>query len=61
MAIQNTSTTPSDTYQMRNVNTVRLESRNIAAQPGEVNYKKNEVIAFVVNTGINITANNFYI
>ena len=35
------------------------ESRNITTQPGEMNYRKPEVIAFVVNACVNITTNNF--
>ena len=61
MEIQNASTTPSKSNQLRNVNTVRWESRNITTQPGEIDDRKSEVIAFVVNSGMNITANNFYI
>ena len=34
---------------------------NINTQPGEIDDRKFKVIAFVVNAGINITANNFYI
>ena len=61
MEIQNASTTPSKSNQLRNVNTVRRESGNVAAQPWEINNRKSEVIAFVVNAGMNVTANNFYI
>ena len=42
---KNTSTTPSDINKLRNVNTVRWESRNITAQPGEIDYRKSKVIA----------------
>ena len=59
MEIQNASATPSKSNQLGNVNTVRLKSRNITTQPGDIDDRKSEVIAFVVNTGINITANNF--
>ena len=51
MEIQNASTTPSKSNQLRNVNTVRRESGNVTAQPWEVNNRKSEVIAFVVNAG----------
>ena len=61
MEIQNASTTPSKSNQLRNVNTVRRESGNVATQPWEINNWKSEVIAFVVNAGMNVTANNFYI
>ena len=61
MEIQNASTTPSKSNQQRNVNTVRRESWNVTAQPWEINNRKSEVIAFVVNAGMNVTANNFYI
>ena len=49
------------TNQLRNVNTVRWESRNITTQPGEIDDRKSEVIVFVVNAGMNSTINNFYI
>ena len=61
MEIQNASTTPSKSNQLRNVNTVRWESRDVTTQPWEINYRKTEVIAFVVNAGMNVTTNNFYI
>ena len=61
MEIQNASTTPSKSNKLRNVNTVRWESGNVTAQPLEINNRKSEVIAFVVNAGMNVTANNFYI
>ena len=32
---------------------------NITTQPGEINYRKSKVIAFVVNAGVNIITNNF--
>ena len=38
-----------------------MESRNITTQPGEINYRKSKVIAFVVNAYVNITASDFYI
>ena len=55
------STTPSKSNQLRNVNTVRWESGNVTAQPWEINNRKSEFIAFVVNAGMNVTANNFYV
>ena len=59
--IQNASTSPSKSNQLRNVNTVRWESWNVIAQPWEINNRKSEVIALVVNAGMNVTDNNFYI
>ena len=44
---------------MGNINSVLWESRNIATQPGEIYYRKSEVIAFVVNDCVNITTNSF--
>ena len=61
MQIQNSSTTPSKSNQLRNVNTVRWESWNVTAQPWEINNRQSEVIAFVVNAGMNVTANDFYV
>ena len=61
MEIQNASTTPSKSNQLRNVNTVRWESRDVTTQPLEIDERKTEVIAFVVNAGMNVNANNFYI
>ena len=55
MEIQNASTTPSKSKQLRNVNTVRLESWNVTTQPWKMNDRKSEVIAFVVNAGMNVT------
>ena len=60
MEIQNASTTPSKSNQLRNVNTVWWESWNVTTQPWEINDSKSEVIAFVVNAGMNFTTNNFY-
>ena len=57
--IQNASTTPSKSNQPQN--TVRWESWNVTTQPREINDRKSEVIAFVVNAGMNVTTNNFYI
>ena len=51
MEIQNANTTPSKSNQLRNVNTVRWESRNVTTQLWENNNRKSEVIAFVVNAG----------
>ena len=61
MEIQNGSTRPSKSNQLRNVNTVRWESWNVTTQSWEIYDRKSEVIAFVVNAGMNVTANNFYI
>ena len=61
MEIQNACTTSSKSNQLRNVNTVRWESGNVTTQLWEINNRKSEVIAFFVNAGINVTANNFYI
>ena len=59
--IQNASTTPIDSNQLCTVNTVRWESRHITTQPGESDYRKFEIIPFVIKTGLNVIANNFYI
>ena len=59
MEFQNTSKPPSKSSQLRYVNTVRLESGNITTQPGKIDDRKSELIAFVVNAGMNIIANNF--
>ena len=61
MEIQNASTQSSKSNQLRNANTVRWESGNVTTQPWEIYNRKSEVIAFVVNAGVNVTANNFYI
>ena len=61
MEIQNASTTSSKSNQLRNVNTVRWESGNVTTQPWEIYNRKSEVIAFVENAGMNVTANNFNI
>ena len=61
MEIQNASTTPSKSNQLRNVNTVRWESGDVTTQPFEINNRKSDLIAFVVNACMNVTANNFYI
>ena len=60
MEIQNASTTPSKSNQLRHVNTVRWESKNITTQSGEIDDSKSEVIAYV-NAGMNIIVHNFYI
>ena len=57
MEIQNASTTPSKSNQLRNVNSVRW-ARNITQQ-GDIYERKSEVIAFVVNAAMDFTANNF--
>ena len=59
MEIQNVSTKPSKSNEMRNVNTVRWESGNVTTQPLEIYNRKSEIISFVVNVGMNVTANNF--
>ena len=62
MEIQNSSSPLSESNQLKNVNTERLdyESRNIT-QSGEIDDKKSEVIELVVNVGMNIISKNFYI
>ena len=57
MEIQNAYTTPSKSNQLRN--TVRWESWNVTTQPWEINVRKSEVIAFVLDAGMNVTTNNF--
>ena len=59
MEIKNATTTPCESNQLRNVNTVQWESRNITTQPGEIDYRKPKVIAFVVNAGMYVTATTF--
>ena len=54
MEIQKCSTTPGEFYQLQNINTVRWESRNIATQQREMDYRKSKVIAFVVSAGMNV-------
>ena len=61
MEMPNASTTPSKSNQLRNVNTVRRKSEYVTTQRCEINNRKSEVIAFVVSSGMNVTANNFYI
>ena len=61
MVIQNASTTSSKSNQLRNINSRRYQSGNVTTQPWEINNRKSEVIAFVLNAGMNVTANNFYI
>ena len=48
MEIQNASTTPIKSNQLRNINTARWKSRNITTRPGEIDDRNSEVIAFVV-------------
>ena len=55
MELQNDRRTPSNSNQLLNVSTVRRESRN--TQPGGNDDRKSEVIAFVVNAGMNVTGN----
>ena len=59
--IRNASATSSNSNQLRNVNTIRWEPRTITTQPREIDNRECEVIAFVVNAGVNITAKYFYI
>ena len=61
MEIQNASTTSSKSNQLRNVNTARWMYGNVTTQPWKINNRNSEVIAFFVNAGMNVTANNFYI
>ena len=61
MEIKNASVIPIKYNQLRNLNTVRWESRNITTQPEEFDDWKSEVNAFVVNPSMNITIDNFYI
>ena len=49
MEIQNASSTPSKSNQLRNVNTVRWESGNVTAQQLDIDNRKSEVKAKVVN------------
>ena len=34
---------------------------DLTTQPGEIDDRKSEVTTFVVNAGMNVTSNNFYI
>ena len=64
MEIKNATTTSTEKCKKKKKKkktTVRWESRNIATQPGDIDDRKSEVLAFVVNAGMNIIANNFYI
>ena len=59
MEIQNASTSPNKSNQLRNVNTVGWQSRNVTTQPWEINDRESmgihkEVMAFVVNAGMNV-------
>ena len=60
MEIQNASIIDSKSYQLKNVNTIRWESKNINPQPEEIGDRKSEIV-FVANPGMNTVANNFYI
>ena len=44
-----------------NVDTVPWEYMNVADLPGEIDDRKSKVITFVINAGMNINANNFYV
>ena len=57
MEIRNVSATPYKSNQLRNVNTVYDGSLGTSPH----HQGKFEVIVFVVNADMNITANNFYI
>ena len=61
MDIEKASTTPSKSNQLRNVYTVRLESRTVTTQLREIDDRQFEVITFFVNAGMNVPANNIYI
>ena len=52
--------TPSEFKEIRNVNTVRWESRIITIQTEEIRDRKS-VIAFVVNADMNVAVKNYYI
>ena len=57
MEISYANSTSSKYNQMQNVNTVWRESRNFTTLPGvsEIDDKISEVIAFVVNSNMNVT------
>ena len=57
MDVQIASTTPSKSNQLQSVNTARWDSWNVTTQPWEINDRKSEVAAFVVNAGMNVTTN----
>ena len=59
--IKSVIATHSKSNQLKIVNTVRWEYRNITTQPGKIDDRKSEVIAIAVNAGMNITANILYI
>ena len=59
MEITNSSATHSKSNKLRNVKTIRWESRNITTQPGEIDDRKSKVNAFVLNAGINIATITF--
>ena len=52
MEIQDASTAPSKCSQLRNLKTVRFESRKITTQPVEIDNRKSKDIAFVVHAGM---------
>ena len=49
------SAMPSKSNKLRHVNTMRWESWNIITQPGGIDGRESEVMAFVVNAGNNST------
>ena len=61
MEILTASATPSKSKQLINIYIMRWESRNITTQPGEIDNKKSEDIAFVENAGMNIAVINLCI
>ena len=61
METQNASIAHSKHNHLRNESTVRRDFRNINTQPGWIDDRKSRIIAFVINAGMNITADNFYI
>ena len=56
MEIQNIDTKPRESNQLQNINTVRWKSGNVTTQQTDNDYRKSEVIAFVLNAGTNVTA-----
>ena len=52
MEIQNASTTPSKSNQLRNVNTVRWESWNVTTQPWEIYDRKSEINVLKMHTTV---------
>ena len=61
MEILNASASHWKSNKLQNINTVRWKSRNITNQTGEIGDRKSEVITFVANAGMYVTANKFYI